>query len=127
MVIYKPLKVTINICLDESYHVPAVLIVVQGGPNTIRTAREAVWKDNDDDPLIPVVVIQGSGGAADILARAMELNNDSTEIIMHKFEESVRAQFDNLKKNIQDEIITNLRDCVKNKRMVRIYLLIHNV
>ena len=113
----------ITICLDKSLHVPAVLIVVQGGPNTMKTAREAVWKDNVEDCAIPVVVIQGSGGAADILARAMEENYDSTESKKQKFEESVRDQFNNLKKNQQDEIIKNMWDCVKHKSMVRIFLL----
>ena len=118
---------SINICLDPSYHVPAVLIVVNGRPNTIRIARDAVCGDRVDDCAIPVVVIQGSGGAADILARAMELNKYSTEIIKHKFEESVRAQFNNLKKEQQDSIIKNMWDCVKHRSMVRIFLLIQKV
>ena len=117
----------ITICLDKSRHVPAVLIVVQGGPNTIKTAREAVWEDNVEDCAIPVVVIQGSGGAADILARAVEENYDSTESKKQKFEESVRAQFSNMKKERQDEIIKNMWDCVKHKSMVRIFLLIQKV
>ena len=113
--------------LDGSCHVPAVLIVVHGGPNTIRIARDAVCEDKVDDCAIPVVVIQGSGGAADILARAMEENYDSTENIKQKFEESVRAQFNNLSKVYQDSIIRNMWDCVKHKSMVRIFLLIQKV
>ncbi|OWF39754.1 Transient receptor potential cation channel subfamily M member 2 [Mizuhopecten yessoensis] len=46
--------------------VPVVLLVVEGGPNTIKTVKEAV--DND----IPTVLIKGSGKAADVLVLACE-------------------------------------------------------
>ena len=41
------------------YNIPSVLIVVQGGPGTLRTIHEAIAES------IPVVIIAGSGGAAD--------------------------------------------------------------
>ena len=47
-----------------------VCVVVEGGPNTIRTVLEYVT----DDPPVPVVVVEGSGRAADILAYAHRLD-----------------------------------------------------
>lgn len=45
---------------------PVVLLVLEGGPNTIRTVLESVTKE----PSVPVVIAEGSGRAADILAFA---------------------------------------------------------
>ncbi|XP_060077266.1 transient receptor potential cation channel subfamily M member-like 2 [Ylistrum balloti] len=46
--------------------VPVVLLVVEGGPNTIKTVKEAVCGG------IPTVLVKGSGKAADVLALACE-------------------------------------------------------
>ncbi len=43
-----------------------MLLVLEGGPNTILTVYEAI----SEDPAIPVVVIKDSGRAADLLAFA---------------------------------------------------------
>lgn len=43
-------------------NVPVVLLVLEGGENTLETAAEAMRKNT------PVVVIQGSGRAADYIA-----------------------------------------------------------
>lgn len=43
-----------------------VLLVLEGGPNTIRTVLESVSRS----PAVPVVIAEGSGRAADILAFA---------------------------------------------------------
>ena len=44
--------------------VPVVLLVLEGGPNTIRTMCELIKKK------IPAVVVEGSGRAADLVAFA---------------------------------------------------------
>lgn len=44
--------------------VPVVLLVLEGGPNTIRTMSELIKKK------IPAVVVEGSGRAADVVAFA---------------------------------------------------------
>lgn len=44
--------------------VPVVLLVVEGGLNTLRTASEAMDKNT------PVVIIEGFGRAADLVAAA---------------------------------------------------------
>ena len=46
-----------------------VLVVLEGGPNTIRTVLESVTST----PAVPVVIADGSGRAADILAYAYSL------------------------------------------------------
>ena len=56
-----------------------VLLVLEGGPNTIRTVLESVTRN----PAVPVVIAEGSGRAADILADAHSLvtANDGYVII----------------------------------------------
>ena len=46
--------------------VPVVSLVVEGGQNTLNTARSAVENDT------PVVVLKGSGRAADYIAKAFK-------------------------------------------------------
>ena len=55
---------------DKSYGIPVVLLVIEGGINTLRT----VFKSMESDPPLPVVVAKGSGRIADILAYAYELH-----------------------------------------------------
>ena len=97
---------------------PVVLIVVQGGLGTIKTAREAVSKNAVEDCAIPVVLIKGSGGAADLITQALEQRYDLTEIEKEKFENHVRLQFDYIGKIEQDSLIADIWDCVKHKNMV---------
>ena len=51
-----------------------VLLVLEGGPNTILTVLESVTST----PAVPVVIAEGSGRAADILAHAhgLVMSND---------------------------------------------------
>ena len=51
---------------DKDHGVPVVLLVLEGGPNTIRTVLESVTRN----PAVPVVIAEGSGRAADVLAYA---------------------------------------------------------
>ena len=50
----------------KSHGIPVVLLVLEGGPNTILTVLESVTST----PAVPVVIAEGSGRAADILAHA---------------------------------------------------------
>ncbi|XP_073236045.1 transient receptor potential cation channel subfamily M member 3-like [Porites lutea] len=54
---------------DRPNGIPVVLVVLEGGPNTIRTVLESVTST----PAVPVVIADGSGRAADILAYAYSL------------------------------------------------------
>jgi len=58
---------TLSFVFTESSHgIPVVLLVLEGGPNTIQTVLESVSRN----PAVPVVIAEGSGRAADILAFA---------------------------------------------------------
>lgn len=62
-------------CLSgKSHGIPVVLLVLEGGPNTILTVLESV----SSNPAVPVVIAEGSGRAADILAYAhgLVISND---------------------------------------------------
>ena len=59
------LFLSVPVCLPfAGVHVPVVMLVLEGGVNTLQTVAEATEKDT------PVVVIQGSGRAADIISSA---------------------------------------------------------
>ena len=49
---------------DQGQAVPVICVILEGGTNTIRTVLEYVT----DSPPVPVVVCDGSGRAADLLA-----------------------------------------------------------
>ena len=51
--------------------VPAILLVLEGGPNTVATVHAAI----SQDPAVPVVVIKDSGRAADLLAFAHNISH----------------------------------------------------
>ena len=48
----------------KNHGIPVVVVILEGGTNTIRTVLECVT----DTPPVPVVVCDGSGRAADLLA-----------------------------------------------------------
>ena len=50
--------------------VPAIVLVLGGGPNTVATVHAAI----SQDPAAPVVVIKDSGRAADLLAFAHNIS-----------------------------------------------------
>ncbi|CAM4760304.1 unnamed protein product [Rotaria magnacalcarata] len=58
----------ISISPESSDPVPVVLLVVEGGPNTVRTVHEAVVKNS-----IPAVFIQGTGRCCDLFAEALQV------------------------------------------------------
>ena len=70
LVNYNVLKSTVNIL--GSVKVPVVMLVLEGGPGTVKTMKEAIEKE------IPAVVIDGSGRAADVVAFAYKHTTPST-------------------------------------------------
>ncbi|CAF4039299.1 unnamed protein product [Rotaria sordida] len=65
--------------------VPAVLLVVEGGPNTVRTVHEAVVENN-----IPAVFLEGTGRCCDLFAKAFHLYNEYRRNIESDDETSVK-------------------------------------
>ncbi|KAK0173426.1 hypothetical protein PV328_006622 [Microctonus aethiopoides] len=64
-----------NLKLQPYTHssIPVVALVIEGGTNTIRSVLEYVT----DDPPVPVVVCDGSGRAADLIAFMHKYTNES--------------------------------------------------
>ncbi|KAL5018961.1 hypothetical protein ScPMuIL_004683 [Solemya velum] len=58
---------------NQSVSVPVVLMVVEGGPNTMKTVMESVRRG------IPVLVMDGSGRAADFIAEGFRQSQSETE------------------------------------------------
>eukprot|EP01111_Echinosteliopsis_oligospora_P005886 TRINITY_DN1962_c0_g1_i2.p1 TRINITY_DN1962_c0_g1~~TRINITY_DN1962_c0_g1_i2.p1 ORF type:complete len:1043 (+),score=331.07 TRINITY_DN1962_c0_g1_i2:218-3346(+) len=55
--------------LSQKWEIPIVLIVVNGGPGTLRTVAEGVEKG------FPVIVVEGSGRCADALAAKIKFSS----------------------------------------------------
>jgi len=53
-------------CIREKFHIPVVLIVVNGGPGTLETVAQGAEKK------FAVVVVQGSGRASDAIAAVIK-------------------------------------------------------
>ncbi|XP_070551221.1 transient receptor potential cation channel subfamily M member 2-like [Ptychodera flava] len=104
---------------------PVVLVVVEGGYGTIEIVHQALGQNNGDGEShavdgIPVVIVGGSGRAADIIAKALRLKDKS-------------ETNDFLKKDIRDILGGNesqVDDCVKlleeirchrNKKLVTVF------
>ena len=64
MYIFSESNIIIAIFSLGAIGVPVVLLVLEGGPNTVRTMCELIKKK------IPAVVVDGSGRAADVVAYA---------------------------------------------------------
>lgn len=58
--------------------VPVICVVLEGGTNTIRSVLDYVT----DSPPVPVVVCDGSGRAADLLAFSHKYTNDDGYVTM---------------------------------------------
>ncbi|XP_076459392.1 transient receptor potential cation channel subfamily M member-like 2 [Babylonia areolata] len=83
-------KVETGVTESQSINVPSVLIVVEGGINTMKTVRESITGK------MPVVVIKGSGRAADFIATAFQLtksvNDEDQSVYPMDFEETMFAK-----------------------------------
>ncbi|CAF3941979.1 unnamed protein product [Rotaria sp. Silwood2] len=85
---------------EPSDPIPVVLLVVEGGPNTVRTVHEAVVENS-----IPAVFLEGTGRCCDLFAKAFNLYNE------------YRQEFGLTKENPQSNIPATLRrfEELKNK------------
>ncbi|CAF1365162.1 unnamed protein product, partial [Rotaria sordida] len=89
--------------------VPAVLLVVEGGPNTVRTVHEAVVENN-----IPAVFLKGTGRCCDLFAKAFHLYNEYRRNIESDDETSINIHPDTLAK-YNDELKLKLREDLKDE------------
>eukprot|EP00794_Sanderia_malayensis_P009473 gene9473-10461_t len=104
--------------------VPAVLLVLEGGPNTIKTVYEAITQD----PAIPVVVIKDSGRAADLLAFSHTISQgegplfDMGDVVEHKqLLNKVEQTFPEMDQSKCLEVYGDVLKCVQKKQWITIF------
>jgi len=81
------LRNKVMLFLEQWYSVPSVLLVVQGGPGTLATILEAIKTTT------PVVVVKGTGGAADAVAGYLAGWNSETRTSQFKLQEYEGGKF----------------------------------
>ncbi|CAF0985618.1 unnamed protein product, partial [Rotaria sordida] len=91
--------------------VPVVLLVVEGGPNTVRRVKEAVVENN-----IPVVFLEGTGHCCNLFAKAFHLYNQYRTKIESDDETPsnidpviLTKRYDELKIKLREELKEELR------------------
>ncbi|CAF2960103.1 unnamed protein product [Rotaria sp. Silwood2] len=94
---------------ENSNPVPVVLLVVEGGPNTVRTVHEAVVENN-----IPAVFLEGTGRCCDLFAKAFHLYNEYRRNIEPDDETSIIIDPDTLAKHY-NELKIRLREDLKDE------------
>lgn len=67
------------LCGSTGVNVPQVLLVLGGGPNTIKMAVESIQQGT------PVVFVQGSGRAADFIVKAIKMTTECVFVHSHKY------------------------------------------
>lgn len=104
--------------------IPAVQIVINGGSRIIETVANTLQVEMNDDVTMPVLVVAGSGRAADLLALAYKLTNDDNNfnqlggsyeyVLMNKIEALYPGQ--SHEENIRT--LSFLMKCMKKKKHV---------
>nr|KAG5702764.1 hypothetical protein BaRGS_003638 [Batillaria attramentaria] len=121
-------KVETGVTEVQSVHVPSVLIVVEGGVGTMKTVMQSVKRN------MPVVVIDGSGRAADFIAIAYRLTKSVTDedktVYPSDFDNVMLVKgkqlfeyngFDEkLMKSIH-ESLRILKMCLENRRLLNVF------
>ncbi|XP_064629774.1 transient receptor potential cation channel subfamily M member-like 2 [Lineus longissimus] len=112
-------------------NVPVVMLVLEGGMNSLKTAAETLKKN------MPVVLIQGSGRAADFLACAFKTTkartkDDGTDF-PKDFDDRMRFRAANLfdwsrateesKAKDIDNAVKMARECLVDRKLVTVYTL----
>ncbi|XP_076047574.1 transient receptor potential cation channel, subfamily M isoform X4 [Oratosquilla oratoria] len=100
---------------------PVVCVVIEGGPQTIRQVLEYVT----DSPPVPVIVCDGTGRAADILAfvhkfassglNMIEANRDTITITLERV-------FD-LRSDQAEKLFVELMQCARKKDLITVFRL----
>lgn len=106
-----------KICINSGVKgrgVPVICVVLEGGANTIRSVLEYVT----DSPPIPVVVCDGSGRAADLLAFTHKYTSDDGDMMEGIHDQLILT----IQKTFQytqvqaEKLFIELMLCVKKKR-----------
>ncbi|XP_012260882.2 transient receptor potential cation channel trpm isoform X3 [Athalia rosae] len=106
--------------------IPVVALVIEGGTNTIRAVLEYVT----DDPPVPVVVCDGSGRAADLIAFMHKYATESTtgekegEGLLEGMREhllgTIRRTFE-VSVEQAEQLYSELLQCTRNKNLITVF------
>ncbi|XP_023715703.1 transient receptor potential cation channel trpm isoform X3 [Cryptotermes secundus] len=94
---------------------PLVCLMIGGGCNTIRTVRDYVM----DTPLVPVVVCDGSGRAADLLASVLEHEQTVLESMRNYFVTLIQNMFEVDMKQAEC-LYSLLLQCTQRKNLITV-------
>ncbi|CAF3534340.1 unnamed protein product [Rotaria sp. Silwood1] len=90
---------------EQLDRVPVVLLVVEGGPNTVRTVHQAVVQN-----CIPAVFFEGTGRCCDLFAKAYHLyrryhrNFEASEEATRMTPEAIKKHHDNIENKLRDDL-----------------------
>uniref|UniRef100_A0A8C5PFR9 Transient receptor potential cation channel subfamily M member 6 n=1 Tax=Leptobrachium leishanense TaxID=445787 RepID=A0A8C5PFR9_9ANUR len=99
--------------------VPVVGLVVEGGPNVILM----VWEYVKCTPPVPVVVCEGTGRAADILAFAHKHTSDKREVrpqLKEEIMQMIQKTF-NLGHKHSNHVFHTLMECMEHRESITIF------
>ncbi|XP_077993759.1 transient receptor potential cation channel subfamily M member 2-like [Glandiceps talaboti] len=98
---------------DGNLTIPTVCLVLEGGPGTLETVRSAIYNDT------PVVIVAGSGRAADLLTWAVRnIRTENAKFMQKKLRSKVQSMFG---QKHMDKSIQLVLDCIKNEDLITIY------
>ncbi|XP_019755238.2 transient receptor potential cation channel trpm isoform X3 [Dendroctonus ponderosae] len=96
--------------------IPIVCLVIEGGTNTIRAVLEYVT----DDPPVPVVVCDGSGRAADLIAFMCKYDSSMLKTMKEYIIATIQRAFE-VAAELADGLFSELMMCVENKHLITIF------
>nr|XP_014340313.1 PREDICTED: transient receptor potential cation channel subfamily M member 7 isoform X4 [Latimeria chalumnae] len=99
--------------------VPVVALIFEGGPNVILTVLEYL----QESPPVPVVVCEGTGRAADILAyihKQTEEGGRLTDGVEDEIISTIKKTF-NFSQNEAIHLFQTLMECMKNKELITVF------
>jgi transient receptor potential cation channel subfamily M protein 3 len=102
--------------------IPVVCLVVEGGMDTIRTVLEYVT----DSPPVPVVVVEGSGRAANLIAFAhtYATATDESSTVLDGMREQLLAEIQqtfSINQSQTNKLLAELLQCVENADLITIF------
>ncbi|CAL1532413.1 unnamed protein product [Lymnaea stagnalis] len=103
----------------RGHSVPVICVVLEGGANTIRSVLEYVT----DTPPVPVVVCDGSGRAADLLAFTHKYTNDDgtmAEPLRDQLILTIQRTFMYTQEQAE-KLFIELMLCVKKKELITVF------
>ncbi|XP_058838515.1 transient receptor potential cation channel trpm isoform X9 [Topomyia yanbarensis] len=119
---YKALSVLMNFHYKVTHSsTPVVCLVIEGGTNTIRAVLEYVT----DNPPVPVVVCDGSGRAADLIAFVHKYASDTGEQVvlesMHEYLLGTIQKTFEVGPEQAEQLYQELILCTKNKNLITVF------